>query len=83
MNMGPNAHASIGEIALAIFFVLLVFVIFIFAFGAPIVSYLVTIKERWPEYTPRKRLSTVAWSLLTAGVFVLLVSWAISPFAKA
>ena len=81
--MGPSLHASLGEILLAVFFVLLVFAMFIFAFGAPILSYIVTVKERWPEYSGRKKLSTLGWTALTLGVFTLLTFWAISPFAKA
>jgi hypothetical protein len=66
----------------AIFFVLLVFAMFAFAFGAPIVSYFVTVKERWPDYPRRKRLATLTWTLVFVTVFVLLIIWATSPFKQ-
>ena len=78
--MGPSGKSSWLEIAIAVFFVLLVFGIFIFAFAAPVVSYFVTHKERWPEYSKQQRVKIVATASVTLGTLALLIWLMTSPF---
>ncbi|CAB4959089.1 unannotated protein [freshwater metagenome] len=82
MNIGPSGKSSWLEIGLAIFFVLLVFGVFLFAFAAPLVSYFVTRKERWPDYTKKERIRIIASFALTVGTAALLIWLTTSPFTK-
>jgi hypothetical protein len=82
MNMGPSGKSSWLEIGIAAFFVLLVFGIFIFAFSAPIVSYFVTHKERWADYTRRQRVKVLTNSGVVVLVGALLIWLMTDPFAK-
>jgi uncharacterized membrane protein YedE/YeeE len=80
MNLGPSGKASWLEIALAVFFVLLVFGIFLFAFAAPVVTYFVNHKERWPEYSKTQRVKIIGSASATIGTLVLLIWLMTSPF---
>ena len=82
MNIGPTGKSSWPEIALAIFFVLLVFGVFIFAFSAPIVSDFVTHKERWADYTRQQRTKVITNVAVVVLVGALLVWLTTDPFAK-
>ncbi|MEN9731747.1 MAG: hypothetical protein RL488_1057 [Actinomycetota bacterium] len=82
MNIGPSGKASWFEIALAVFFVLLVFGIFIFAVATPLVSYFVTHKERWPEYSKKERAKVIRTVSTVALSAVILVWLTTSPFSN-
>ena len=82
MNIGPTGKSSWFEIALAVFFVVLVFGVFIFAFAAPIVSYFVTHKERWHDYTKQQKAKVYRAVIGTAVTAIVLIWLTTSPFSS-
>jgi len=77
MNSGPGDAASLAEIILAIVFIVLVFGALIFAFAMPIIGYFSTHRERWADYSKKKRiqvLRTTAISLAVIGLLIWLSS---------
>ncbi len=82
MNMGPSGKSSWLEIGIAAFFVVLVFGVFIFAFSAPIVSYFVTHKERWADYSKKQRVKILTNTGLVVVIGAILIWLMTDPFAK-
>jgi len=79
VNTGPGDAASLGEIILAGAFIVLVFGALIFAFAVPIIGFFSTHKERWHDYSTKKKSQVLRTTAITLAVIGLLIWLSSAP----
>jgi Na+-driven multidrug efflux pump len=83
VNTGPGDAASLGEIILAGVFIVLVFGALIFAFAVPIIGFFSTHKERWHDYSTKKKIQVLRTTAITLSVIGLLIWLSSAPTSGA
>jgi Na+-driven multidrug efflux pump len=79
VNTGPGDGASLPELILAGVFIVLVFGAFIFAFAVPILGFFSTHKERWHDYTKKKKIEVLLTTTITLAIIGLLIWLSSAP----